>query len=289
MRRALMVFVLILLAPVLAGADLTIKEETFIEGLMGIMASKGSEITYLEGDKYRNESEVERGPMMRPAPIKDPPPRVTIIRLDKGLMYRVNLKDETYQEVELQAMEEEREARHSYKIADLDVEPTGETREIVGRPCQGIKATVTFEVDSGEEVVDQTVDMLLWMTEETEGLEEMRTFWEESLKLSQGEDQKVPVWESLQKMWEQAEEFKGIPLAADITIELNLSEAQKAQMKQAQQMLKAETDEGSEPGEEPETNIRIVREVVSISMDEIDDSVFEVPEGFKKADRIRIW
>jgi hypothetical protein len=35
--------------------------------------------------------------------------------------------------------------------------------------------------------------------------------------------------------------------------------------------------------------VKITREVVSISTGKIDDSLFEVPEGFRQAARIRIW
>jgi hypothetical protein len=254
-------------------------------------ASEGDEITYLKGDKYRNESKVERSGMVAPIPLKDPPPRVTIIRLDEEIMWRVNLKDRTYQEIPLATLQERAEGKAHFKIKAADVEATGETREIVGRTCKGVKAVVTSEVDMGDEVVDQTLDMVFWMTEETEGLEEMKTFWERSLSLAQGQDQEIPLWDALEKMWKESEEFKGIPLGFRVTIEALLDDDKKAEIREAvQAMLKAEAGEGATGEiEVPDEGMKIIREVESISTDKIDDSVFEIPEGFKQASRIRIW
>jgi hypothetical protein len=287
MRSALVFLLLIMLIPVLATADVTIKEKTTMRGFMGMWTSQGTETTYLKGDKYRNESDVERSGIVPPSPIKDAPPRVTIIRLDKGLMYRVNLKDKTYQELSLEDMAKDDEAKRTFEITDLKVESTGETKEIAGRPCKGVTAQITFKVRSGDEVVDQALDMLFWMTEDTKGLEEMKTFWEQSLRLAQGQDQEIPIWEGLDKMWAESEEFKGIPLGIEITIASTLGEEELAEMEQTVKgMLKAQT------GEEPsgaDKDVKITREVVSISTGKIDDSLFEVPEGFRQAARIRIW
>jgi hypothetical protein len=291
MRKAIAVFLLALVIPALAGADLTIKEKTTVRGMMGMWTSDGDETTYLKGEKYRNESKVERSGAIAPMPVKNPPPRVTIIRLDKGIMWRVNLKDKTYQELSLAAMAENDSASARFKIADLKVEPTGETKEIVGRPCKGVRAKVVYEVDRGDTVANETLDMLFWMTEDTKGLEDMKTFWEESLKLAQGEDQKIPVWDILGKMSEGTGEVKGVPLGIDVTLENALGPEKKAEMEQSiRGMLKARAGEGApEPTIEPDQSMRITREVVSISTDKIADSLFEIPEGFKKAARIRIW
>jgi hypothetical protein len=290
MRKGLIVFALVVIVPVLACADLTIKEKTTVHGFMGMFTSEGTEITYLKGDKFRNEAEVERSGMVNPTPIEDPPPRVTIIRLDKDLIWRVNLKDKTYMETSLEAMAAEAEGRAHFKITDVKIEATGETREIAGRDCKGISTEVSFEVDSGDEVANQTMEILFWMTEDTEGLEEMQTFWQESLKLAQGQAQEYPVWDALEKMAEK-EEFKGIPMGMEITMEVALGAGEKAEMQQAiNEMLKARgAEEATGSGEEAAPGMKIVREVVSVSGEDLDDALFEIPEGFKQAARIRMW
>jgi hypothetical protein len=286
-----MVVLCVLVLPALAGADLTVKEATTVKGFMGIWTSKGEETSYIKGDKFRSESDVERSGFVNPSPIKDPPPRIVIYRLDKDLLWRVNLKDKTYAEESLTEKTEAKRERIRYEIADIKVESTGETKEIIGRVCKGVSAEVTFEVDEGEGAVPQTVELLFWMTEDAEGLEGMRAFWDQSVRLSQGRDQDVPLAGVLAKLWEDIEEFKGVPLGMEMVMESPLDEEEKARLKEnVAEMLKSRPDKevnvGSEASEE---HMRIIREVVSISDEKLDDSLFEIPEGFKKASRIRIW
>jgi hypothetical protein len=291
MRKVMIGFLLVLIVPVLAGADLTIKEKTAVRAIMGVWTSEGTEVTYVKGDMCRNESEVERSGMVSPVPIKDPPPRVTIVRGDKGVMWRVNLKDRTYQEMDLKAIKEDEADIHRFKITDVKVEPTGETRQIAGHECKGVRTEITFEVDEGDEIISQGLYMVFWMAEDIEGMEEMKAFWDYSLELAQGQDQIMPVAEAFEKIWEESEELTGVPLGVDMEIEPLFDAERKAEIEKAMKEMAAAQAGGGEgePTEEASPNMRISREVVSISTDKIDDSVFEIPDGFQKAGRIRIW
>ena len=42
--------------PAAARADLTVKEQTQMSGMMGMLSSKGTETTYIKGEKMRTES-----------------------------------------------------------------------------------------------------------------------------------------------------------------------------------------------------------------------------------------
>ena len=291
MRKGMIVLALALIIPVLACADVTIKEKTTVQGFMGMFTSEGTEVTYIKADKFRNESEVERSGMVNPTPIEDPPPRVTIVRLDKDLMWRVNLKDKTYQEISLEEMEEAAADRARFKIVDVKIKVTGETKEIAGRECEGVSTEITFEVDTGDEVMAQTMNILFWMTDNTEGLEEMRTFWHESLKLAQGQTQEYPIWDALEKMWEEKEGFEGVPMGMEVTMDVAVDDEQKAEIQQAvKEMLRARTGkEDAGNAEDQASGMKMVREIVSISEEKLDDSLFEIPEGFKRAARIRMW
>lgn len=291
MRKILIGFLLVLIVPVLAGADLTIKEKTSVRAVMGVWTSEGTEITYVKGDKYRNESDVERSGMVNPVPIKDPPPRVTIVRGDKDLMWRVNLKDRTYQETDLETMKEEELGTGRFNVKDVKIEPMAETRKIAGYECKGVRTEITFDVDEGDEIISQKLDMVFWMAEEVEGMEEMKAFWEYSLELAQGQDQMMPIAEVFQKMLDESEEFTGVPLGVDMVIEPLFDAEQKAEIQKAmKEMAAARAAEGEgESAEEPDPSMKMSREVISISTEKIDDSVFEIPEGFRKAGRIRIW
>jgi hypothetical protein len=288
MRKALILLVCALVVPVVACADLTIKEETTVQGFMGIWTSKGSEITYIKGDKVRNETEVERSGAINPSPIKDPPPRIVIFRGDKDVMWRVNLKDKTYAENSLAAMEETQTEDVRFKIADLTLEPTTDVKELAGRECKGVKGSIIFEMNTGDEVLVQPVDLFFWMAEDTKGLDEMRAFWQYSVKLAQGIDQEVPLGDVFDKMWDEMEEFKGVPLGMEMTMEAVLEAEEKAQMQQAvKEMLEAKT--GKKDAAATGNEIKMSRMVISISSDKLDDSIFEIPEGFKQASRVRLW
>ncbi len=288
MRKALILLVCALIVPVVAGADLTIKEETIVHGFMGIWTSKGSEITYIKGDKVRNETDVERSGVVSPSPIKDPPPRIVIFRGDKDVMWRVNLKDKTYAENSITAMEEAEKEKAHFKIADLTLKPTTDVKEIAGRECKGLKGSITFEVDKGDEILVQPVDLFFWMAEDTKGLDEIRTFWQYSAKLAQGMDQEVPLGDVFDKLWDEMEEFKGVPLGMEMTMEAIIDAEEKAEMQQAvKELLEVKT--GEEGAEATGNEIKMSRMVISISGDKLDDSIFEIPKGFKKASRIRVW
>jgi hypothetical protein len=291
MRRMLIVLILAMLVPAIAGADLTVKEKTTLRGFMGIWTSEGIETTYLKDGMYRNETAVERSGMVSPTPIEDPPPRITIVRPDKGVLWRVNLKDRTYQEVSLEDKEASAEAHAHFEITDIKVEPTGETKEIAGRECVGVNAKVALEVDKGDVVVGETADMVLWMTEQTEGLEGMRSFWDASLRLAQGKDQDIPIWDALASIREEMEELKGVVLGMEMLIKAELTEEERAELEeQVRQMLEAQAgEEGAEPGEEYEPGLRWTKEVIAVSDKKLDASLFEVPKDFRRAARIRIW
>ena len=288
MRKALILLACALIVPVVACADLTITEETTVQGFMAVWTSKGTEVTYIQGDKVRNESEVERSGFVNPSPIKDPPPRIVIFRGDKDLMWRVNLKDKTYAEYSLEEMEKADREKVHFEITDVSLEPTGEVKEIAGYECKGLKGSITFEVDTGDEVMVQPVDLFFWMAEDSKGLEEMHTFWQYSVKLAQGMDQDVPLGDAFDKMWNEMEEFKGIPLGMEMTMEAVLDPQQKAELQQSVQEV-LQTKGTDKDAEATGNEIKITRTAISISDEKIDPSVFEVPEGFKQASRVRVW
>jgi hypothetical protein len=79
-----------------------------------------------------------------------------------------------------------------------------------------------------------------------------------------------------------------VPLGMEMSMEAMLDPEEKAEMQQSvQEMLKFKgTDKDAEAtGNE----MNMTRMVVSISYDKLDDSLFEIPEGFKQASRIRVW
>jgi hypothetical protein len=296
MKRTTLILICLLVIPVLASADLMIKEETYVRAFMGVFASEGTEITYIKGDKMRSESETEKSGIGARRAIKNPPPAVTIVRLDKGLTWHVNTLDRTYMEAPFEPVPEAGEGElHAYTLKDVTVEDTGETREVMGKECDGIKAVITFETEGDEGPVAQTVDAMFWMTSEVKALQQLRIFWENMIELTQGQREKIPLGEAMTELWDELGEDGQVPLAMELSIEAStLGPEEEAKMKasvkaMSEMMAEREGEESGLIGDPDDMSMRMTREIISISEEDLDDSLFEIPEGYRKAKRIRSW
>jgi hypothetical protein len=291
MKKIAVVIICLLVVPVLASADLRIEEKTYVRGFMGIWASEGTEITYIKGGKMRSESDTETTGRGSHRGLENTPPAVTIIRLDKGLIWHVNTLDETYMERPFEPLPESKDGDLAgLGVRDLKVEKTGETREVMGKTCDGVKAVITFETPGTESPVIQTVEVMFWMTSEVKALAEMRAFWETMIETSQSQKEKVPMGDLMEQLWEEVGEDGKVPLAMDMSVSASSldpeSEAEmKAYMESMGQMMgTVDSGEG-----EDDMAMRMSREIISISEDKLPDSLFEIPKDYRKAKAIRMW
>lgn len=294
MKKIAAIMICMLVVPILASADLTIKEKTYVRAFMGVWTSEGSEVTYIKGDMMRSESETETAGMGSERGMKNPPPAVTIIRLDKGLVWHVNTLDKTYMESPFEPVPgSDGEDLSGVGLKDVTVEKTGETREVMGKMCDGVKAVITFETEGDEGPVEQTVDVMFWMTSEVKSLAEMRGFWETMIETSQGQKEKVPMRAVMEQLWEKIGEDGKVPLAMHMSVAASsLGPETEAEMKAALgtlgQMMGESNGEGAEDGPD-NMAMHMTREIISISEEKLNDSLFEIPEGYRKAKAIRMW
>ncbi len=296
MKKIAVLMICVLAIPILASADLTIKEKTYIRAFMGVWASEGDEVTYIKGDKMRSESATEKTGMAAARGVKDPPPAVTIVRLDKNLVWHVNLKDKTYMESPLDPVPEAGDKKiYDFWLDDMTIEETSETREVMGTKCDGVSAIITFETDADEGPVTQTVEVMFWMTAEVKALQQMRAFWENMIELTQGKRETMPLGEAMGRLWEDVGKDGRVPLAMEMSISsTSLDPEEVAQMKasvEAMGQMKEERGEDKQDliGDPDDPAMKMTREIIAISEEKLDDSLFEVPEGFKKAKAIRMW
>jgi len=291
MKKIAVMMICLLVVPVLASADLTITEKTHMRAFMGVWASEGSEVTYIKGDMMRSESETERTGMGSHRGMTNPPAAVTIVRLDKGLIWHVNTLDRTYMENPFERLPEPEDGDQSgLGITGMTVEKTGETREVMGKKCDGVKAVITFETEGAEGPVTQTADVMFWMTSEVKALEEMRDFWENMLELGQEQKEKVPLGDLMEQLWEEIGEDGRVPLAMDMSVAASsLDPEQEAEMKASLEAMGQIM--GGDEGEDGEDGMamRMTREIISISDEKLPDSLFEVPKDYRKAKAIRMW
>jgi hypothetical protein len=278
------------------SADIVIKEHVVSRGFLGAMGSEGTEVTYVKGDKIRVESRQKNTNILKGQSAGgEGSPLVTVVRLDKGIMWQMNQDDETFMETALAPDEEVKESHgSSYRFKDAKVTKTEEKQKIAGRECQGVNIELVFEMARGDKMIPQTGTIFFWVAPKSDDLKEMYSAWEDLLDITghrYGGAMYQDVMEELKKTFE---ELDGVPLGMDMTVEMPIAElegkdAKKVESIKAIRQLSVKEGKTKEEDWPPMNQMRIVREVISISTDKLDDSLFEIPEGYRKAQAIRRW
>jgi len=290
------------LLPAAVHADLTVKEETRMNGMMGMLSSKGTETTYIKGEKMRAETTVEMGGMitgmMEGAGTPSPSDVVTITRLDKGLIWFVDNADSTYMEMSLKGSKAESSAAR-LKVKDLSIKRTGRTKTIMGDKCDGVEVDITVEASAGggeeQQVQTQSVKSLFWMRPEVKDMAEMRHFWDAMVdvaKISQGND---PMSEVMAPVFAKIKEIPGVPLGVEMSLVAPMGGAGSAEsqaemqeaLKMIQQMRKEKGAPQAEEPAAPATEILVTRYVTSMSTGPLSDALFEIPKGYRKVENIQ--
>jgi len=286
--------------PVAALADLTVKEQTQMSGMMGMLSSKGTETTYIKGGKMRTESQTQMGGamagMVQGANGSQTVEMIAITRLDKGVLWLVDSSDSTYVETSLKG--EAGEASGQVKVKDVTVKKTGATKEIVGYKCEGVEVAIALEVTMGEgdEGGTQThnIKTLFWMRPEVKGLEELRNFWDQMVDIVRVSQRGSPMADALGPLFAKVKEIQGVPLGMEMTMANPMAaaagDADQAEVKEAmrmvQQMMKQQGKASDdEPAADDSGDIKVIRQVISISRGALSDGLFEVPGGYRKTTR----
>jgi hypothetical protein len=304
--RALVVIVTLaaaaaFLLPVAARADLTVKEQMEMNGMMGMVSSKGTETTYISGGKMRIESAMEMGGMLggmaKGAEADTPGAQVTIMRPDKGVMWFVDNEESTYAEVALKAVTGDSLKDSGVKVKDIKVTDTGKTKEIIGYKCKGVEVDMTIEVTVGEgkdrQVQTQNVKTLFWMRPEVKDLEELRGFWDRMVELARTSQQDEAMGGAMNAVFAKVKEIEGVPLGVEMTMEnpmgaagANDEDQAKAQeaMKMMRKMMKGKGQAPAEEQADEGAGLKITRYVTAISKGGLSGALFEVPKGYTKTE-----
>jgi hypothetical protein len=303
MRWIAVVVALIVLLPAVVGADVTIKEKVSARGYLAPSMTEGTEVTYIKGDRIRTESDIKHPGTVQRQSL----PALTIIRLDKGVIWHINQDDRTYMEVAITPEEADEQPEGArYEIKEISVTETEKKRKIAGHDCRGVNVRLMIEMARGDAKLVQTSDILFWMAPKTEELGEIQKAWEQVMGATAENLGGDLVADAMARMGEALEDFDGAPLGMDITfvIPLPTDELEAAEMEEAMEMMKqfvkgrepvgegegeAEVEAEEEAEELSPNQMRVSREIVSISTDKLHDSLFEIPRDYKKAQAIRRW
>ena len=148
--------------------------------------------------------------------------------------------------------------------AVVGMKPTGQTKEVFGRVCQGYAVEMTVPMHIGQEAITMKMSGTLWIAEKGPGVEEYKAVSKAAAEsgvstsfMAQGPQAKGMI--EMQKAIAGA----GIPLAQEFQMTLEGTGQAAAAMAQVGNMTMATT-------------------VTAISTDAIADGVFSLPDGYTR-------
>jgi hypothetical protein len=282
MKKCAALTALVLLAPALACGGFVIEQKVSFSAPMGMMKSEGTETIYLKGEKMRIESNVETTGMMMGGRQNDR--SITIIRPDKGVIWEIDTEETTYMQSDIGVETMSPMGGFDFEVKDIEVVRTGENREIAGYDCEAVKANLVFETRAGEEVVTQPAELTIWMANDAEDIDEVRDFWERVLDVTQGRQQGFPMADTMEELWAKITDVEGVPLGMEMSMTragMTGVEDEKRMREMMKHLNKRVAGEDAEE-EMPSHEMRFGSEVTSIKKKSIDDSMFEIPDGFSE-------
>ncbi len=285
MKEAL-VIILVLSMPAVVLGDLLIEEEVSSRGAMGMWESRGTETTYIKGDKVRTDSKTTVKGMMEAMMPKPEVIETHIIRLDKGIIWSMQPEESTYTEMSVEDMGAiGGDVESTMGVREISLSRTGDTREIAGYECEGILIEALIDVESQGRAMTMDADALFWAAKEDKKLKELMKLWEGMMGLMDVQES-GGLGSGMRALWDKFNEIEGVPLAMELTVDSpeGEDEEQAEEMRNAMRMMREYMrGAGKEVEEEEDQHFMVVtREVVSLEEATHDDAIFEIPKGFTK-------
>ncbi len=177
-----------------AGADVVVKEKTVSEGLGGFGDGTTNRTLIVAGDKSRSEDEFTYTGRLKTFVGKKPRTSVSIIRLDRELIWNVEPEKKQYTELtfaRMRAMMEQGAAEMDKAAAEqppqdaemtftVDVRRTGAKQAVNGFPAEQVVITCTGKPKSpqqGAEAGEIRLVMDQWLTKAAPGADELMAFY----------------------------------------------------------------------------------------------------------------
>jgi hypothetical protein len=310
----LSLFVLILFSFSVSFADLVYKSKASTSGIMGMGEMEMETTTMFKGDKQRQETVSKfTGAMAQYMPGGGEQKQITITRLDKELIWNVNLTDKTYTEMSLAQVKmmmermksqikkkpEEEEAKFQF-----DAKKTGQKKKIGGYECEEHIVNMIAEGRDPQtgKVQEFEVQTHLWVSSKVKGYDQIQDFqkkmaqkmgWEggQYANFMQGLGQFGLDTEELAK---KMNEIKGFPMLTVVKMkasgeEITESEEERAEqekaMKEAMELLGKKVGKEEKPKEKG-VIFEMATEVTEVQVKGVTDSEFELPQGMKKQDML---
>jgi hypothetical protein len=206
--------VLLMLLSVVLYGDVVYEVITTTEGLTGAEITESSTIFYIKGECRRKESTM-KNPMTGEETV------ITITRLDKHVIWTLDMEHQQYTEIQLTETalsEEKNKDREKPKLPEIIIEKTGQEKEILNKLCEGVIISMKLLTEDDNLTVTQT----MWVSQDIESYEEIKGFNEKFSSLNSGQ---IGVWtetdmESFKKFQKNIEEIEGFPLELSLDIHM---------------------------------------------------------------------
>jgi len=286
-----------------ANADVVVERKISFQ-MMGMPEMEMTSTEQIQEDKSCGRTEFSGGSMMGMAAGAQQA-EINITRLDKGVMWNLNESSRKYSEHDLSAMKDDMNAaagepdksdKYEWTVDIEKPEPT----EINGIPCTGIIAVATgVHKENPEEKVVLTMEQ--WVSDEVPGQETLEAF-EENYATATGMSRQsrerivkklgTKFGSAFDKLMEGTKELEGIPIkmvitgktTAEVPSMPGMSEEDMKNMDpEAAAMMKKFMPEKTKESEGGmNTLFSVTTEITGITTEDVDDSVFEIPEGYTK-------
>lgn len=293
-------------------ADVTYKQKSTSSGLMGAMDIEMESTIMLKADGQRQESVMKfTGPMAQSMPKGGEEQHITITRLDKELIWDINVLEKTYTQMSFDEMrmmleqgmaEGEKAPEESTGVKfKIDVKKSGQKKKIGGYDCEEYVITM---VGQGKDIMtgkaqEFEVQTHLWVTPEVKGYDQIKSYQKRMAQAMGWEGNFDPnMTQALaqygmggKELIKKMAEIKGFPMLTVTKMkgsEEEMTESEKEEkakqeevMQKAMGILGKKVEKSVEP-EEKGVIFTMSTEVTDIQVKEVAGSQFELPEGLKK-------
>ncbi len=299
-------------------ADVVYRAKGSSSGIMGMGNVETETVSMLKGDRQKEETSTKfTGPMARYMPQGGEQKQITITRLDKELIWSIDMSQKTYTQVTFdemrkmmgQGMVEEDTAPEEEMEAEftVDVKKSGQKKKIGGYDCEEFVITMVGQGKDAMSGEAQEFEVFthLWVSQKVKGYDQIESFQKKMAEKMGWEGMYGPgVTQALTRYGMETEELtkkmnqiKGFPMLTVIKMKATgdvaegLDEEEKAEQKEAMEMAMKMLGKKMKEGDKPEEKgvlFTMTTEVTDIQVKAVTDSEFELPEGVKKQESLPV-
>lgn len=204
-------FILVLFLGFFLYGDVMYDMSTTTEGMMGMGGGETTMSVFIKGDRSRTE-------MTSTSPMAGEQTSVIITRLDKGVIWTLDIDNEQYSEMklggEIEGITGEEEALD--KVPKITVERTGKKKVVLGKECEEVVVSMKVEDEQGDMSFTQT----MWITKDIQCYEEIMEFNKKMTEMGMKSSNTgmMANRKSFEEFQEKIGEIRGFPLEVDMDI-----------------------------------------------------------------------